>query len=86
MPQQLKGVKYPWRWIGSTYVMAMHTVVVLALDQVVPFDLATPLEDFGRVRLPDGRPGHRVRVCAATSTVDAGLFRRALDARRARRG
>jgi transcriptional regulator GlxA family with amidase domain len=57
------------------YVLAMHTVVVLALDQVVPFDLGTPLEVFGRVRLPDGRPGYRVRVCAATSPVDAGLFR-----------
>jgi len=53
----------------------MHTVAVLALDQVVPFDLATPLEVFGRVRLPDGRAGYRVRVCAAGSSVDAGLFR-----------
>ena len=58
-----------------TYVMAMHTVAVLALDQVVPFDLATPLEVFGRVRLPDGRPGYRVRVCAATSPVETELFR-----------
>jgi transcriptional regulator GlxA family with amidase domain len=53
----------------------MHTVAVLALDQVIPFDLATPLEVFGRVRLPDGRSGYRVRVCAASSSVDAGLFR-----------
>jgi transcriptional regulator GlxA family with amidase domain len=53
----------------------MHTVVVLAMDHVVPFDLATPLEVFGRVRLPDGRPGYRVRVCAAESPVDAGSFR-----------
>jgi transcriptional regulator GlxA family with amidase domain len=53
----------------------MHAVLVLALDDVVPFDLATPLEVFGRVRLPDGRPGYRVRVCAADSPVDAGLFR-----------
>ena len=58
-----------------TYVVAMHTVAVLALDQVVPFDLATPLEVFGRVRLPDGRSGYRVHVCAAESPVDAGLFR-----------
>jgi transcriptional regulator GlxA family with amidase domain len=53
----------------------MHTVAVLALDQVVPFDLSTPLEVFGRVHLPDGRPGYRVRVCATGSPVDAGLFR-----------
>jgi transcriptional regulator GlxA family with amidase domain len=55
--------------------MAMHTVAVLALDQVIPFDLATPLDVFGRVRLPDGRPAYRVRVCAISSPVDAGHFR-----------
>ncbi|WP_454195765.1 GlxA family transcriptional regulator [Nocardia sp. Marseille-Q1738] len=52
----------------------MHTVAVLALDQVIPFDLATPVEVFGRTRLPDGRAAYRVRVCANRSTVDAGVF------------
>ncbi|MGK8523702.1 GlxA family transcriptional regulator [Nocardia asteroides] len=52
----------------------MHTVAVLALDKVIAFDLATPVEVFGRARLPDGRPGYRVLVCAATPTVDAGFF------------
>jgi transcriptional regulator GlxA family with amidase domain len=52
----------------------VHTVAVLALDQVIPFDLSTPLEAFGRSRLPDGRPAYRVRVCAPTPTVDAGAF------------
>lgn len=52
----------------------MHTVAVLALDQVIPFDLSTPLEAFGRTRLPDGRSGYQVRVCAGTSEVDAGSF------------
>ncbi|WP_330229059.1 helix-turn-helix domain-containing protein [Nocardia sp. NBC_00508] len=52
----------------------MHTVAVLALDQVIAFDLATPVEVFGRTQLPDGRPAYRVRVCAARSTVDAGVF------------
>ena len=52
----------------------MHTVAVLALDQVIPFDLSTPIEVFTRTRLPDGRPAYRVRVCGATSTVDAGAF------------
>ncbi len=56
------------------YVVAMHTVAVLALDQVIPFDLSTPIEVFSRTRLPSGRPGYRVRVCAAESPVDAGLF------------
>ena len=31
----------------------MHAVVVLALDGVLAFDLATPVEVFGRARLPD---------------------------------
>jgi transcriptional regulator GlxA family with amidase domain len=72
--QQFQALMSVGRWSVAAYVMAMHTVAVLALDQVVPFDLATPLEVFGRVRLPDGRPGYRVRVCAAGSPVDAGLF------------
>jgi transcriptional regulator GlxA family with amidase domain len=52
----------------------MHTVAVLALDQVIPFDLATPIEVFTRTRLPDGRAAYRVRICAATPTIDAGMF------------
>lgn len=52
----------------------MHTVVVLALDGVIPFDLSTPVEVFGRTRLPDGRPAYRVRVCAPAPEVDAGAF------------
>jgi transcriptional regulator GlxA family with amidase domain len=52
----------------------MPTVAVLALDGVVPFDLSTPCEVFGRVRLADGRAGYRVKVCGATRTVDAGVF------------
>lgn len=52
----------------------MHTVAVLALDGVIPFDLSTPVEVFGRTRLPDGRPAYRVRVCAPAGEVDAGAF------------
>lgn len=52
----------------------LHTVAVAAFDGVVPFDLATPCEVFGRARLPDGRPGYRVRVCGAAREVDAGSF------------
>jgi transcriptional regulator GlxA family with amidase domain len=52
----------------------MHTVAVLALAGVVPFDLSTPIEVFTRTRLPDGRPAYRVRVCGVTPTVDAGAF------------
>jgi transcriptional regulator GlxA family with amidase domain len=52
----------------------MHTVAVLAMDKVIPFDLSTPLEVFTRTRLPDGRTAYRVRICGATPTVDAGVF------------
>lgn len=59
---------------ARAYGIAMHTVAILALDQVIPFELTTPIEVFGRTRLPDGRPAYRVRVCAAAPTVDAGAF------------
>jgi transcriptional regulator GlxA family with amidase domain len=52
----------------------MHTVAVLAIDNVVPFDLATPIDAFARTRLPDGRLPYRVRVCAATPTVATETF------------
>ncbi|MET8949630.1 helix-turn-helix domain-containing protein [Streptomyces sp. NPDC004533] len=53
----------------------MHTVAVLALDQVIPFDLSAPIEVFSRTRLPDGRCAYRVRICAPQEEVDAGTFR-----------
>ncbi|TLQ42000.1 GlxA family transcriptional regulator [Streptomyces marianii] len=52
----------------------MHTIAVLALDQVIPFDLSTPIEVFTRTRLPDGRPGYQLRVCAERDEIDAGAF------------
>jgi transcriptional regulator GlxA family with amidase domain len=52
-----------------------HVVVVLALDGVVPFDLATPLEVFARTHLADGSPAYEVRVCAPGGEVGAGAFR-----------
>ncbi|MCJ0875465.1 GlxA family transcriptional regulator [Streptomyces sp. AP-93] len=52
----------------------MHTVAVLALDRVIPFDLSTPIEVFTRTRLPDGRQAYRIRVCAERPEVDAGAF------------
>ncbi|RDI66940.1 GlxA family transcriptional regulator [Nocardia pseudobrasiliensis] len=52
----------------------MHTVAVLALDGVIPFDLSTPVEVFDRTRLPDGRRAYRVRICAERPEVDAGAF------------
>jgi transcriptional regulator GlxA family with amidase domain len=62
-------------WNGRyAYGMAMHTVAVLALDKVIPFDLSTPIEVFTRTRLPDGRAAYRVRICGVTPTVDTGAF------------
>lgn len=54
----------------------MHTVTVLALDQVIPFDLSAPIDTFGRARLPDGREPYRIRVCSPTADeeVSAGPF------------
>ncbi|EIV96106.1 GlxA family transcriptional regulator [Frankia sp. QA3] len=52
----------------------MHVVAVLAMDDVVPSDLATPLDIFGRTRLADGRPAYEVRICAVRAEVTAGAF------------
>ncbi len=50
----------------------MHTVAVLALPDVIAFDLATAVEIFARAMLPDGRPAYRVIVAGTAPTVDAG--------------
>ncbi|MFK4149474.1 GlxA family transcriptional regulator [Streptomyces sp. NPDC004065] len=42
----------------------MHSVAVLALDQVIPFDLSAPIDTFGWARLPDGRNAYEVKVCS----------------------
>jgi transcriptional regulator GlxA family with amidase domain len=62
------------RAVAGGYLLAMHTVAILALDRVIPFDLATPIEVFTRTRLPDGRPGYQMRVCAEKPEIDAGAF------------
>jgi transcriptional regulator GlxA family with amidase domain len=49
----------------------MHTVAILALDQVVPFDMAAPMQVFDWTRLPDGRSPYRIRLCAETPEVRA---------------
>ena len=57
----------------------MHVVAVLALPDTIAFDLATPVEAFGRVRLPSGAPGYRVMVCGSQPEVSAGPFRIVTD-------
>ncbi|GAA4616983.1 helix-turn-helix domain-containing protein [Actinoallomurus liliacearum] len=48
-----------------------HEVVVLALNDVVAFDLGVPSQIFGAARDAGGRPYYRVRVC----TADGGPVR-----------
>src|SRR5579859_1721780 len=50
----------------------MHTVVILALDGALAFDLSTPIEVFGRTRLPDGQAAYRVLICAPSDEINAG--------------
>jgi transcriptional regulator GlxA family with amidase domain len=52
----------------------MHKIAVLALHGVVPFDLATPCEVFGRVRVPGLHDAYGVRVCGEAKVVKAGAF------------
>jgi transcriptional regulator GlxA family with amidase domain len=57
----------------------MHTVAVVALADVIAFDLTTAVEVFGRVVLPSGEPGYRVLVCGTAPVVSAGPMRIATD-------
>ncbi|OMC10835.1 GlxA family transcriptional regulator [Mycobacterium sp. SP-6446] len=57
----------------------MHRVAVLAEPDVIAFDLAIAIEVFGRVRLEDGAPGYRVRVCGCEPLLAAGLIRISTD-------
>lgn len=57
----------------------MHVVAVLALPDTIAFDLATPVETFGRVRLASGAPGYRVVVCGSQPEVSAGPLRIGTD-------
>jgi transcriptional regulator GlxA family with amidase domain len=57
----------------------MHTVAVLALPDVVAFDLSTAVEVFGRVPLPHGGTGYRVQVCGSEPVVAAGPLRIGTD-------
>ncbi|WP_217168246.1 GlxA family transcriptional regulator [Streptomyces sp. AC512_CC834] len=47
----------------------MHSVAILVLDDVVPFDMAAPMQVFDWTRLPDGRSPYRVSLCAESAEV-----------------
>ena len=50
----------------------MHTVVIVALPDVILFDLSTPVNVFMSVVLPTGERGYRVVVCSEDAAVTAG--------------
>ena len=50
----------------------MHSVAVLALDGVIAFDLATPIEVFGRTTTADGSPAYEVVVAGPRRIATAG--------------
>jgi transcriptional regulator GlxA family with amidase domain len=50
----------------------MLTVAVLALDDTIAFDLATPIEIFGRALLLDGTAAYEVIVAGPAAQVSAG--------------
>lgn len=60
------------------YRQPVHTIAVVALPDVVAFDLSTPIEVFGRAVVADG-PGYRVIVCGTDPVVTAGPLRIAAD-------
>jgi len=57
----------------------VHRVAVLALPDVIPFDLSIAVEVFGRAPLDRADNGYRVQVCGTEPVVDAGLFRIGTD-------
>ena len=57
----------------------MHTVAILVLDDVVPFDLAAPFQLFSWARLPDGHRPYRVRLCAERPEVRTEGFGLRID-------
>jgi len=51
----------------------MHTVAVLALDDVIVFDLSTPIEVFGRTRTAEGEAAYEVFLAGPRETAKAGV-------------
>lgn len=52
----------------------LHRVAVVAFDGVVPFDLSTPCEVFGRARTAQGNAAYDVQVCASAPQVRCDTF------------
>lgn len=52
----------------------MHTVAVIALHGVIPFEIGIACEVFGRAAVPGVAEPYRVRVCGEAREVKAGAF------------
>ncbi|MDT5010648.1 MAG: hypothetical protein QOH57_2265 [Mycobacterium sp.] len=57
----------------------MRTVVVLALPDVIAYDLSIAVQVFRAVPLPNGDNGYRVQVCSTEPWVKAGPLRIGTD-------
>ncbi len=79
----LVATAYRNQWLNShlppVYCQAVHRIVVVAVPDSVASDVATPVDVFGRSRLPDGSPGYHVRVCGTEPEVRAGPLRIATE-------
>jgi len=53
----------------------MHRIVVLALDDVIAFDLATPVEILGRAVDDAGHPLYNVRIAGPSASAGSGPMR-----------
>lgn len=60
---------------SSDYDRSMRSVAVLALPDVIAYDIAIAVEVFGRVILPIVEDGYRVFVCGTEPLVQAGPLR-----------
>ncbi|WP_426421993.1 helix-turn-helix domain-containing protein [Bradyrhizobium genosp. A] len=52
----------------------VHRVCIVAMDQVIPYDLTLAYEVFARLKDDKGRPLYDVRVCAEVTRIHAGAF------------
>ncbi len=52
----------------------IHRVCIVAMDQVIPYDLTLGCEVFGRLRDDAGKPFYDVQVCGEVARVEAGAF------------
>lgn len=52
----------------------MHSIAILVLDGVVPFDLGVACDAFSRVRVPNVPIPYHVRVCGERRRIRAGHF------------